>query len=280
MPPKRGKKPALSEDTANACDTAFLDVLANPERLGTPIPGTTDTDDDVASVRSVGSARSARSAGSARSARSARSVRSARSERSEKSARSATAARSEQTAAKEVRQAMDTVVERTEAERKRSALIKLHRLKDAGVALTREYTVDDDLGAIEYEVQLQQGIMHERLLERKTKDGVKFARRVLLAFTSFTEFVNKRYDPFGVDLDGWSESVMENISDYDSSFERLLKKYAGKAEMAPEVELVMALGSSAFMFHLSKKLASSMMMPPAARAEESRFSEAEESDAD
>jgi hypothetical protein len=73
---------------------------------------------------------------------------------------------------------------------------------------------------------------------------------------------------------------MENISDYDSSFERLLKKYAGKAEMAPEVELVMALGSSAFMFHLSKKLASSMMMPPAARAEESRFSEAEESDAD
>jgi hypothetical protein len=260
MPPKRGKKPALSEDTANACDTAFLDVLANPERLGTPIPGTTDTDDDVASVRSAGSARSERS------------VRSARSERSEKSATTATA--------KEVRQAMDTVVERTEAERKRSALIKLHRLKDAGVALTREYTVDDDLGAIEYEVQLQQGIMHERLLERKTKDGVKFARRVLLAFTSFTEFVNKRYDPFGVDLDGWSESVMENISDYDSSFERLLKKYAGKAEMAPEVELVMALGSSAFMFHLSKKLASSMMMPPAARAEESRFSEAEESDAD
>jgi len=275
MPPKRGKKPALSEDTANACDTAFLDVLANPERLGTPIPGTTDTDDDVASVRSAGSERSARSAGSARSARS---VRSARSERSEKSARSATAAPT--ATAKEVRQAMDTVVERTEAERKRSALIKLHRLKDAGVALTREYTVDDDLGAIEYEVQLQQGIMHERLLERKTKDGVKFARRVLLAFTSFTEFVNKRYDPFGVDLDGWSESVMENISDYDSSFERLLKKYAGKAEMAPEVELVMALGSSAFMFHLSKKLASSMMMPPAARAEESRFSEAEESDAD
>ena len=273
MPPKRGKKPALSEDTANACDTAFLDVLANPERLGTPLPGTTDTDDDVASVRSAGSARSV---GSARSARSARSAGSARSEKSARSARSEKSAPT----AKEVRQAMDTVVERTEAERKRSALIKLHRLKDAGVARAREYTVDDDLGAIEYEVQLQQGIMHERLLERKTKDGVKFARRVLLAFTSFTEFVNKRYDPFGVDLDGWSESVMENISDYDSSFERLLKKYAGKAEMAPEVELVMALGSSAFMFHLSKKLASSMMMPPAARAEESRFSEAEESDAD
>jgi len=246
MPPKRARKQTPVEDTANACDTAFLDVLANPERLGTPLPTeTTDTEDDVASVKSNRSVASVVSVASARSARSARSVR----------------------------QAVDTVVERTEGERKRSALIKLHRLKDAGITLTREFTADDGLAAIEYELHLQQGIIHERLLERKTKDGVKFARRVLLAFTSFTEFVNKRYDPFGVDLDGWSESVMENISDYDSSFERLLVKYAGKAEMAPEVELVMALGSSAFMFHLSKKLASSM---GPVRAEESRFSEASE----
>ncbi len=117
-------------------------------------------------------------------------------------------------------------MERTEPERKRSALVKLRRLQDAGIALTRTFTTEDTLGAIEDELKLQQDIMHERLMERKTKDGVKFARRVLLAFTSFTEFVNKRYDPFAVDLDGWSESVMENISDYDSAFERLLVKYA------------------------------------------------------
>ena len=249
MPPKRAKKQIVAcEDTTNACDTAFLDVLANPERLGTPAPTETSDTDDAASVVSV------KSNGSARSARSVASAR-----------------------ARTVRKAVDTVVERTEPERKRSALIKLHRLQDAGITLTRTFTSDDELGAIEYEVQLQQGIMHERLMERKTKDGVKFARRVLLAFTSFSEFMNKRYDPVGVDLDGWSESVMENISDYDSAFERLLVKYAGKAEMAPEVELVMALGSSAFMFHLSKKLTSSMGgMGPAAAAEESRFSEASE----
>ena len=255
MPPKRAKKPIVAcDDTTNACDTAFLDVLANPERLGTPVPTETSDTDDVVSVKSNGSARSARSVASVASVASARSAR-----------------------ARSVRKAVDTVVERTEPERKRSALIKLHRLQDAGITLTRAFTSDDELGAIEYEVQLQQGIMHERLLERKTKDGVKFARRVLLAFTSFSEFMNKRYDPVGVDLDGWSESVMENISDYDSAFERLLVKYAGKAEMAPEVELVMALGSSAFMFHLSKKLTSSMGgMGPAAAPEESRFSEASE----
>jgi hypothetical protein len=175
-----------------------------------------------------------------------------------------------------MRAAVDTVVERTEPERKRAALVKLRRLQDAGIVLSRTFTPEDTLSAIEDELKLQQDIMHERLMERKTKDGVKFARRVLLAFTSFTEFVNKRYDPFGVDLDGWSESVMENISDYDSAFERLLVKYAGKAEMAPEVELVMALGTSAFMFHLSKKLTANFVPNGAGGSGdgEDRFSEA------
>jgi len=174
-----------------------------------------------------------------------------------------------------MRAAVDTVVERTEPERKRAALVKLRRLQDAGIVLSRTFTPEDTLSAIEDELKLQQDIMHERLMERKTKDGVKFARRVLLAFTSFTEFVNKRYDPFGVDLDGWSESVMENISDYDSAFERLLVKYAGKAEMAPEVELVMALGTSAFMFHLSKKLTANFVPNGGGSGDgEDRFSEA------
>ena len=275
MPPKRGKKIVTQEETANACDTAFLDVLANPERLGTPAP--TDSDSEVSSVRSVGSPRSVRSARSARSAGSARSVKSVRSEgsvRSVRSARSAQEHSAQAAQAAQMRAAVDTVVERSEPERKRAALVKLRRLQDAGIVLSRTFTPEDALSAIEDELKLQQDIMHERLMERKTKDGVKFARRVLLAFTSFTEFVNKRYDPFGVDLDGWSESVMENISDYDSAFERLLVKYAGKAEMAPEVELVMALGSSAFMFHLSKKLTANFVPSRSAADGEDRFSEA------
>jgi hypothetical protein len=111
---------------------------------------------------------------------------------------------------------------------------------------------------MEREVLLQEALLRERLGDERVKDGVKFSRRMLLAFTSFTEFMNRRYDPFGVDIDGWSDAVMQNIAEYDRPFERLVRKYQGRAEMAPEVELLVTLGSSLFMFHLSKSLAKRM----------------------
>ena len=37
----------------------------------------------------------------------------------------------------------------------------------------------------------------------------------MLAFASGVEFLNSKFDPFDVKLDGWSESLHENLSDYD-----------------------------------------------------------------
>ena len=142
--------------------------------------------------------------------------------------------------------------------RKRDAFVRLKRIQSAGHALTRDFVPDDDLDAMEDEVLLQEAMMRERQKEQRTKDGVRFSRRMLLAFTSFTEFMNKRYDPFGIDISGWSDSVMESITDYDRPFKRLIQKYRGTAEMAPELELVVTLGSSMFMFHLSRSLAARM----------------------
>jgi hypothetical protein len=136
-------------------------------------------------------------------------------------------------------------------------------LQSAGNALTRDFVPDDELEVMEEEVLLQEAVMRERQWEQRKKDGVRFSRRMLLAFTSFTEFMNKRYDPFDIDIDGWSDSVMENIADYDRPFERLLEKYQGRAEMTPEMELLATLGSSMFMFHLSKSLAAKMSAPAA-----------------
>ena len=39
------------------------------------------------------------------------------------------------------------------------------------------------------------------------------------------EFLNNKFDPFDIKLDGWSESVNESINDYDEVFEELAEKY-------------------------------------------------------
>ena len=68
------------------------------------------------------------------------------------------------------------------------------------------------------------------------------------------EFLNNRFDPFSVNLDGWGESVNENLNDYDEIFEELGEKYGGGGDMAPELRLLFTLAGSAFMFHLSNTM--------------------------
>ena len=80
-----------------------------------------------------------------------------------------------------------------------------------------------------------------------------------MAITSGIEFVNNKFDPLSVKLDGWSESIYENLHEYDDIFEELHEKYKSKMKVAPEIKLMMMVGGSAFMFHLTNTLFKSKM---------------------
>lgn len=84
--------------------------------------------------------------------------------------------------------------------------------------------------------------------------SIKFSRRALVATVTGLEFLNKRYNPFELQLEGWSESIMENLDDYDGVFEELHVKYGEKMQVAPEVKLLMMVGGSAMMFHLTNSM--------------------------
>jgi len=73
------------------------------------------------------------------------------------------------------------------------------------------------------------------------------------------EFLNNRFDPFDVKLDGWSEQINENIDDYDDIFAELHDKYKSKATMAPEIKLLFQLGGSALMVHMTNSMFKSSM---------------------
>jgi len=89
--------------------------------------------------------------------------------------------------------------------------------------------------------------------------SVKFSRRMLVALITGMEFMNKRYDPFDLKLEGWSETMMENVEDYDEVFEELFIKYRSSVNVPPEVKLIMMVGGSGMMFHLSNSMFKSLV---------------------
>lgn len=126
-------------------------------------------------------------------------------------------------------------------------IYKFKKLESQGIRTTMNYNMNSNLEDMRNEyLKLKK--------QREVDNSVKFQRKVMMAAITGLEFLNNKFDPFDIKLDGWSESVNENIFDYDEIFEELSEKYGGQSEMSPEIKLLMMLGGSAFMFHLTNTM--------------------------
>jgi len=131
-------------------------------------------------------------------------------------------------------------------------LQKLEGLERKGVKLTKKYDMESNLLEMKGEYETI-------VAEKEKKNAVKFQGKMLMACITGLEFLNNKFDPFDVKLDGWSEQINENIDDYDDIFAELHEKYKSKATMAPELKLLFQLGGSALMVHMTNSMFKSAM---------------------
>lgn len=131
-------------------------------------------------------------------------------------------------------------------------LRKLEALEKKGVELSKKYNMESPLQEMQGE--------YETIMEEKAKqNSIKFQGNMMMAVINGIEFLNGRFDPFDIKLDGWGEQLNENINDYDDIFGELHEKYKSKATMAPELKLLFQLGGSAMMVHMTNTMFKSSM---------------------
>ena len=138
-----------------------------------------------------------------------------------------------------------------EATEKAALLNKLRRLQTKGVEGAK-MNMTNSLDEIKAE--------YTRLSDSAgLEKSIKFQRQMLVTAVTGLEFLNQRFNPVDVNLEGWSESVNENQDDFDEIFEELYDKYKDRSKVAPEVRLVMTLGMSAAMCHITNTFFKSKM---------------------
>jgi hypothetical protein len=136
---------------------------------------------------------------------------------------------------------------KTIEDEKADLLNKISRLIKKGIHSGARLTIYSDIEEIRTE--------YKRMIYSIECDrSIKFQRRMLVAAVTGLEFLNDKFDPFDLELNGWSQNTMENIEDYDGVFEDLYNKYKTKVNVAPEVKLIMMVGGSAMMFHLTNSM--------------------------
>jgi len=144
---------------------------------------------------------------------------------------------------------------KNEINEKKEILYQLNRLELKGYKIPGNFSMQTDINELRHE--------YDRIVRDKDIDAsVRFQRKMLMAFVTGTEYLNTRYDPFAIKLDGWSEQIHDTITDYDDIFEELHEKYkADGKKMAPELRLFISLTGSAFMFHLTSKMFKESSIP-------------------
>jgi hypothetical protein len=131
-----------------------------------------------------------------------------------------------------------------EKQEKIEFLNKLQRLEAKGYPISKRFTMDNSLEEIKQEFT--------RLVDaRNLESSLRFQRQMLMGAITGMEWLNDKFDPFDIKLEGWSESVHTNVEDFDEIFEELYDKYKDRGKMPPEMRLMMAVAGSGFMCHVS-----------------------------
>ena len=131
-------------------------------------------------------------------------------------------------------------------------LQKLGELKTYGVKLTQNYTVNSDYKTMKYEYELHTNI-------KAKQDTVSWLSNMLIGLTKGVEMLNSSYNPFDIDITGWSANTSANIEQYYSILGEIYEKYlkAGKS-YDPIAKLIFALITSLVTLQMHRKVISLM----------------------
>jgi hypothetical protein len=132
-------------------------------------------------------------------------------------------------------------------------LNKLNELSEKkNIKLSKCYLMESDLTEM-------QGEYDSIMEDLSKKQSIKFQNSVFTTLIQGVEYLNNKFDPFDIKLDGWYDQVTDNISDYDDIFGELYDKYKNIASASPEIKLIFQLGTSAMMVHFTNTLLKSSL---------------------
>ena len=115
-------------------------------------------------------------------------------------------------------------------------LAALQEVESRGYQMPKRYTLASD-------PEEMADVLETARNHLARQSGVKISRRLLTGFVGVVEFMNHRYDPLGLKLDGFSDSVDVMSGEYDDVLGRIWMLYGPGAdgEMNPVLELAMLL---------------------------------------
>jgi hypothetical protein len=125
-------------------------------------------------------------------------------------------------------------------------LSQLKQMQKRGVEIDGHFSMNQSLE------ELEEAFEYAKYLE-SINDGGNLAKGLTIGICSGLEFVNRKFDPFGIDLEGWAGQLSEDLDDKDAVFQELALRWNMVGRIPPEATLAFAICSSAYKYSLKKQ---------------------------
>lgn len=140
--------------------------------------------------------------------------------------------------------------EREKRRKKRIMIKKLEEWAEKGsYKHSTSFNMDSNYEEVEDEYE-------GALEEKRKKDAIKLQGWWFSTVINTLEYGNAMLNPFDLNLEGWGESISDDLDSYEEIFSELHEKYKG-GKMGPEVSLLLRIGFSAAVCNMSNKMLSS-----------------------
>jgi hypothetical protein len=146
---------------------------------------------------------------------------------------------------------------------KQQCLMDMERLKLQGIKLSKEWTLNDRLDDMRFEVRRHSLHLDEINNINMMRDGMRL-------LCSGFEMMNSRMK--FLELDGWASDVCTDMDKYDNALGKIYRKYWRKStQSSPEMEILTGLVASMGMHHFKNKMQSKMFSRPSSNLNNSQF---------
>jgi hypothetical protein len=119
-----------------------------------------------------------------------------------------------------------------------------------GISLSKEYTINSDYNEMAAEIEFHTNF-------QKRRNGIEFWKSTFVYGAKGCEYLNKSFDPFGFDLNGWSDHFSAiDANSNDEIFGELYDKYKSKFDgYSVELRAILMFAGSAGAFVTANSIA-------------------------
>jgi hypothetical protein len=128
-----------------------------------------------------------------------------------------------------------------EKREKKELIYEFWKMEKNGIPVSKKWTQEDNIFEMRFEY-------HKLKSETDLKEKVKFIWNIFTMFNGIAQLANEKLNPFGISMDGWTDTLEQEKNDYETLLRKMYKQISYKWSLKPHVQFLMMFGGQFISF--------------------------------